>query len=142
GRVTRLIYGDRAYRLLRRADSAQTYIFRAEDRDDSPDVFVTRRDFASPRQLTATNPFPKDFAWTRSELISFKSDGGIPLKGILLYPANYDPSKKYPMIVYTYERLSQDLHTFVAPSERSYYNQTVWTLNGYFVLLPDIVFKP
>jgi dipeptidyl aminopeptidase/acylaminoacyl peptidase len=45
------------------------------------------------------------------------------------------------MIVYTYELLSQGLHNYVVPSERSYYNIAVWTAKGYFVLEPDIVFR-
>jgi dipeptidyl aminopeptidase/acylaminoacyl peptidase len=46
------------------------------------------------------------------------------------------------MIVYTYELLSQELHNYIVPSERSYYNRTAWTQNGYFVFTPDIVFRP
>lgn len=140
GQVQRLVYGDKAFRQLRKADSSNVFLYRAEDRADSPDIFVTGADFAAPRQVTHTNAFLGEYAWTREELLSFTSEGGRPLQGVLLYPANYDPSKKYPMIVYTYERLSDELHNWVAPSERSYYNQTAWTLEGYFVLMPDIVF--
>jgi acetyl esterase/lipase len=46
------------------------------------------------------------------------------------------------MIVYVYERLSQGVHNYVNPSERSPYNASVFTANGYFVLSPDIVFRP
>ena len=66
----------------------------------------------------------------------------MPLQALLYYPANYDPSKKYPMIVYTYELLTQGLHRYIAPRENDYYNATVFTQNGYFVLMPDIVFRP
>jgi dipeptidyl aminopeptidase/acylaminoacyl peptidase len=45
------------------------------------------------------------------------------------------------MIVYAYEMLSQGAHQFQPPSERSYYNFTAWTQQGYFVLMPDIVFR-
>jgi dipeptidyl aminopeptidase/acylaminoacyl peptidase len=60
---------------------------------------------------------------------------------VLLYPVNHDPARKYPMIVYTYEQLSQEAHLFEAPSERDYYNFVTWTNQGYFVMLPDIVFR-
>ncbi len=46
------------------------------------------------------------------------------------------------MIVYTYEIRSQTLHNYVVPSERSYYNFTAWTQQGYFVLQTDIVYRP
>lgn len=58
------------------------------------------------------------------------------------YPANYDAKKKYPMIVYTYERLSQGYHRSITPRENDYYNANVFTQHGYFVLMPDIVFRP
>lgn len=140
-KVERLLLADRALRSLSRADSAEVFLYSAETREQPREVFAVHGDFAAPRQLTATNGFLKDYAWTKSELVSFTSDGGIPLQGILLYPANYDPAKKYPMIVYTYEKLASGLHSFQAPSERSYYNYSVWTQHGYFVLMPDIVFK-
>ena len=79
---------------------------------------------------------------SKAELINFTSTVGRPLQGILYYPANYDATKKYPMIVYTYELLSQGLHRYIVPRENDYYNANVFTQNGYFVLMPDIVFRP
>src|SRR5690606_1768219 len=81
------------------------------------------------------------YAWGRSELVDFTTSTGRDLQAVLLYPADHDPSRQYPMIVYTYERLSQNLHNYVVPSERSYYNVNVFTAEGYFVLMPDIVYR-
>ena len=64
------------------------------------------------------------------------------LQGALYYPAGYEPGKQYPMIVYMYETLSDGVHRYVAPSDRDYYNTTVFTSQGYFVFQPDIVFRP
>ncbi|MEW5919127.1 MAG: prolyl oligopeptidase family serine peptidase, partial [Gemmatimonadota bacterium] len=126
---------------LTKADSADVYAFTRERFDDSPDWFVGGGDFKSARQLSRTNPFQSDYGWGRAELVNFRSGAGRPLQAALLYPANYDASRKYPMIVYPYELRSQLLHDYVAPSDRGYYNVNVWTANGYFVLLPDIVFR-
>src|SRR5436190_19382322 len=46
------------------------------------------------------------------------------------------------MIVYLYERLSDDVHRYVVPDERSPYNAAAFTSLGYFVLQPDILFRP
>ena len=137
----RLFLEDTRTTALFRADSSDTYAFTRERFDDSPDWFAGTGELRGARQVSRTNPFQKDFAWGRSELIGYKSAKGRDLQGALLYPANYDPSKKYPMIVNSYELMSQTLHQYSAPSERSYYNHTVWTQNGYFVLKPDIVFR-
>ncbi|MGH7677307.1 MAG: alpha/beta hydrolase family protein, partial [Gemmatimonadaceae bacterium] len=138
--VERLVLEDARFTNLRRADSADVYAFTRERFDDSPDIFIAGPDLRGARQRTTTNPQQANFAWGKSELVAFKSATGRDLQGVLYYPANYDPSKKYPMIVYTYELLSQELHNYVGPSW-SYYNRAVWTQNGYFVLTPDIVFK-
>ena len=138
--VERLMFDDARFARLIKADSTNTFAFTRERFDDSPDWFVGS-ELATAAQRSATNAFQSNYAWGKSELVDFKSASGQDLQAALYYPANYDPSKKYPMIVYTYELLSQNVHSYVVPSERSYYNITVFTANGYFVLTPDIVFK-
>jgi dipeptidyl aminopeptidase/acylaminoacyl peptidase len=137
----RLRFEDARLTRLAKADSADVFAFTIERFDDSPDWFVGGAALADARRVSETNPFQADRAWGRAELIDFRSAAGLDLQGVLLYPAGFDPSRRYPMIVYTYERLSQNLHQYVVPSERSYYNLNVFTANGYFVLMPDIVYR-
>jgi dipeptidyl aminopeptidase/acylaminoacyl peptidase len=137
----RLFLEDTRTTALFRADSSDVYAFTRERFDDSPDWFAGNAELRAARQISKTNPFQASYAWGHAELVSYKTPNGRELQGALLFPANYDPSKKYPMIVNSYELMSQTLHQFSAPSERSYYNHTVWTQNGYFVLKPDIVFR-
>ena len=118
------------------------FAFTEQDYDDSPDIFVSGADLKTPRQVSQTNPFQKDFLWGRSELVEYKSTRGEPLQGALVYPAGYEAGKKYPMIVYIYERLSQTLHLYSVPSERNPYDPSVFSAEGYFVLMPDIVYQP
>ena len=106
--VQRLVLADASIGGLAKADSADRYRVRAADvsrsrRTCSWPAPISR----TPQRWTQTNPFQKDYAWGKAELMNFTSTIGTPLQAILYYPANYDPSKKYPMIVYTYEMLSQ-----------------------------------
>ncbi len=142
GRVERLVLADASLRALAKADSAERYVYTRQRFDESPNAFVAGADLAQPVARTATNPFQADYAWGRAELMEFTSAIGRPLQAILYYPANYDPAKKYPMVVYTYELLSQDLHRYIVPREEDYYNTTTFLERGYFVLMPDIVFRP
>lgn len=142
GTISRLVFEDERLTRLARADSADVFVLRREDFDDSPDLFVGGPDLRNARQVTETNPFQAEFAWGRSELIEYRSETGRRLQGALFYPVAYDASREYPMIVYQYEILSPRVHGYVVPSERSYYNATVWTSQGYFVLMPDIVYRP
>lgn len=139
--VERLVLIDAGHSGLTRADSVDVFAFTRQRYDTSPNVFVGR-DLTNARAITATNPQQAGFAWGRVELMNFRSTIGVPLQGLIYYPANYDPSKKYPLIVYTYELLSQKLHDYIVPDDRNYYNATVFSQQGYFVLMPDIVFRP
>lgn len=141
GGVNRLIWLDQNVGSLAKAKDAEIYAYIMQDYDDSPDVFVGAADLKDSKQVTETNPFQSDFAWGYSELITYNTDKGRKLQGALFYPAGYEPGKKYPMIVYNYELLSQNVHRYVAPSDRSYYNISVFTTQGYIVLEPDIVFR-
>ena len=73
-------------------------------------------------------------------MVSFQSTDGIPLQGILYKPENFDPHKKYPMIVYLYEKLSQNLNHFVEPRPMDSINISYYVSNGYLVFTPDIVY--
>jgi len=141
GTVDRLVWLNKNVGSLAKAEDADVYGFTTQDYDDSPDIFVSGPDLGNARQISATNPFQGDYAWGRSELIDYETDQGRKMQGALIYPAGYEPGKKYPMIVYNYELLSQNVHRYVAPSDRSYYNTAVFMTHGYFVLQPDIVFR-
>lgn len=140
--VERLVFESAAVTSLTRAGEASVLAFMSQRHDDSPDVFVSGPSLAGARLVTRTNAFQADFAWSRSEIVSYRSEKGLPLQGALYYPAGYEPGRAYPMIVYLYERLSDNVHRYVTPSETSYYNTTVFTSQGYFVLQPDISFRP
>jgi len=63
------------------------------------------------------------------------------LQAALLYPANYEAGRTYPLVVFPYEITSNTLHTFYLPTETNPYNPTVLTQQGYFVLRPDIIYR-
>ncbi|MBL0171059.1 MAG: S9 family peptidase [Gemmatimonadaceae bacterium] len=142
GDVQRLALADASIASLSKADSTDRYAFVRQSFEESPNAYVAGADLATPQRWSETNAFQKEYAWGKAELMNFTSTIGKPLQAILYYPANYDAKKKYPMIVYTYELLSQGLHRYIVPRENDYYNANVFTQNGYFVLMPDIVFRP
>ncbi len=83
--------------------------------------------------MTDTNPFQSKYARTKISPGRLQNSHGVRLQGALFYPAGYEPGKKYPMIVYMYEKLSDGVHHYNAPSERSYYSTSAITSHG---LLP------
>jgi dipeptidyl aminopeptidase/acylaminoacyl peptidase len=127
---------------LAKASDADVFAWRSERWDDSPDVFVGGPRLDDARQVTETNPFQADFAWGRAELLDYTTDTGHDLQAILVYPADFQEGRQYPLILYQYERLSDGLHRYDPPSERDYYNYQAWSQAGYFVLMPDIAYEP
>ena len=140
--VTPLILDDRMIDRLGRAKEADVYAYVAQSFQDSPDAFVAGPDLKNAKQVTSTNAFQSDYAWGREEVIEYKTDKGARLQGALFYPPGFEPGKKYPMVVYMYERLSDGVHRYSSPSERDPYNPSVFTSLGYVFLQPDIVFRP
>lgn len=139
--TTTVLFTDARVLGLTKADEADRFVFRQERFDDSPDLFVSGPSLSDARQVTATNPFMGDFAWGRTELVEYENEWGRRLQGVLTYPANFDPSESYPVIVYQYELLSQGMHQFQLPDATQYYNQQIWSQDGYFVFRPDIVYR-
>lgn len=142
GEVRTLLREDARVLGLTRARDADRYALRKERWEDAPDVFVGGPSLNDLVQVTRTNPFQSDFAWGRSELIGYTTDAGHDLQAILVYPADFRPGQQYPLILYQYERLSDNVHVYDVPSRRDYYNYQVWSQQGYFVLMPDIVYEP
>ena len=85
------------------------FVYTRETYKDYPDYYVDRRRRSRTRQkLTDANPQQDKFAWSSgSKLVDYNSAKGDKLQGALFLPANYEPGKKYPTVVYIYEKLSQ-----------------------------------
>ena len=123
--------------------------------ENAPSVFLERSFEIPPRivsvnskkkekVLVASNSQQEQFYWGSSKLLTYTNKEGKVLKGALFYPANYNPAIKYPMVVCVYEKLSKELTTYVPPSAGAMTGFTIsnYTNDGYFVLLPDIVYVP
>lgn len=78
----------------------------------------------------------------RYEIFQYKTDLGTSNAALLL-PVNYDPKKKYPMIVNIYEELSHDVLFFLQPylNIMTGFNYMHYLMNGYIVLLPDLQYE-
>ncbi len=141
-RPTPLILEDQSVTGLAKAKDASVFGYTVQAFEHPPNVLVGGGDFKGARAVAKTNPFAADYAWGTSELVEYRNERAERLQGALFYPAGYVPGKKYPMVVYMYERLSDGLHRWSSPSDREPYNPAVFTSLGYIFLQPDIAFRP
>ncbi|WP_340106171.1 alpha/beta hydrolase family protein [Rhodohalobacter sp. 8-1] len=140
-RLQTLLYEEKQIARLDKAEGAEKFVYQAESATDSPDFFYAEESFDNPIALTNTNPQQEDYYWADDELVTFQNERGQKLQGRLLYPANYEPGKQYPMITYIYERRSQDMHSYTIPTRTSPYNFRRFSSEGYFVFQPDITYE-
>jgi dipeptidyl aminopeptidase/acylaminoacyl peptidase len=99
----------------------------------------THCEFLFKNSLTNLNPQQASYNWGTAELFKWKAYTGKQTEGIVYKPENFDPKKKYPMIVYFYERNNQTLHNYRSPAPTaSALNIPYFVSNGYIVFVPDI----
>jgi dipeptidyl aminopeptidase/acylaminoacyl peptidase len=136
-----LLLADAKYNFMKAGD-ADVFLFTRQTSVDFPNYYVASVDFSNGRRITDANPQQKEFAWSSgARLITYVSAKGDTLQGALYLPANYEPGRKYPLLVTIYERRSNLLNAYQNPNETSAPNRSVYTSRGYAVLDPDIAYK-
>lgn len=136
-----LVMAKAKYSDLVKAKDADLYIYDKGSYVNSPDVYVSK-DLKTETKLSNTNPQQQYYNWGTTELVKWETPKGYKSEGILYKPENFDPAKKYPMIVYFYEKLSESLYAYQAPAPTpSRLNITYFVSNGYLVFVPDISYE-
>ena len=127
---------------LKKAIDAETLIWTHENVSNSPDVWTSNLKFEHRHQLSDANPQQKMFIWPGVRLVHWDSFSGKKLEGLLYFPETIYPDRKYPMIVYFYERNADNLHAYTSPAPmRSTVNRTYFASNDYIVFIPDITYE-
>jgi dipeptidyl aminopeptidase/acylaminoacyl peptidase len=126
------------------AKNSNQLIVMQEDEKNAANIFsyTLKEEKQTPIAMTAINPQQANYNWMQSQLVKWKSYTGRTAEGILYLPEDFDAKKKYPMIVYFYERNNQTLHNYLAPSPTpSRLNIPFFVSRGYVVFVPDIWYK-
>ncbi len=137
-----LISGEFKLGTPKKAKDAEVVVFTKENFQTYPNLVTADLKFKKQVQISDAAPQQKDFLWGTAELVSWTSLDGRKMEGMLHKPENFDPSKKYPMIVNFYEKSSQGLYGYRMPeNHRSTIDYHYYTSNGYLVFNPDIYYK-
>ena len=136
----KLVMLDKAFGNLRKAKNADVFAFTLSRFEEFPNLWISGPTFTDMKKISDANPQQSGFVWGRSELIDYTNADGKALRALLVKPETFDPAKKYPLMVYIYEQLTNGLHRYVAPAPGTSINVTRYVSNGYVVLMPDIVY--
>ncbi|MDD4777348.1 MAG: prolyl oligopeptidase family serine peptidase [Fermentimonas sp.] len=122
-----------------KAKDEDIFVYQKSNFNTSPDLYITRDYWNRNEKLTDINPQMNDYNWGTAELFSWTSYAGIPLQGIVYKPEDFDPAKKYPVMIYFYEKHSDNLYSYFTPApSRSTVNIPFFVSRGYIVFTPDI----
>jgi len=133
-----LIFDDYNFGRLGKARNAEMFLFTRETFVDFPDYYATDGKFNKIVKQTDANPQQAEYQWGSRKLIDFNNKEGDRLQATLTLPANYEEGKKYPMLVYFYEKVSNQHHRYSMPTYDDRPHMSEYASDGYLVLMPDI----
>ncbi|HYN05952.1 MAG TPA: S9 family peptidase [Vicinamibacterales bacterium] len=135
GRITRVSGPDAlmasGFSLTR---DGRSMAFTASSPASLAEVFVTATQTFSPRALTTMTDQSKSFVLGTREVISWKSQDGTTIEGVLIKPADFDPARKYPLLCVIHGGPTGiDRPALLAPDAR-YYPSDIWAARGALIL--------
>ena len=143
GEFTPLLFTDHSYSGITFSPGKKFCLFRKQSFTEYPDIYRADAGFNRVVKVSDAARQQKAYNWGTSELTEWTDFNGKRVRGILCKPENFDPSRKYPMLVYFYEKKSDELHKYRIPAPvGTVINWVYCASNGYLVFIPDIEFTP
>jgi dipeptidyl aminopeptidase/acylaminoacyl peptidase len=102
-RMEDLIKDCNLYRGLQMSKDGQKFFYSFSDGDHPSDLYMTDSRFSQRVRLTELNSWIQSRKLTTSELVRYLDADGNRLYGILYYPVDYAPGRKYPLVCEIYE---------------------------------------
>jgi len=109
--------------------------YRGSGANAYPEIYSLVPDAGKPVQLTHASDQLKGFDTAKREVVQWKSGDGATVEGILIKPTDFDPKKKYPLLVVIHGGPTGiDLPSIAADR---YYPIEHWVAKGALVLKPN-----
>ena len=139
---SKLIMDDYSFAFPRKAKNVDKLLWRKQSISTYPDLWVSNLRIEKAQKLSNANPQQKDYNWGTVEMVNWVNMEGNDNQGLLYKPENFDPKKKYPVIIYFYRLHTDNIHRHYFPKpSRSIINPIFYASNEYLVFVPDIHYK-
>ncbi len=140
--LKQLIFDSFNFFSLIKAKQSNHFIWRKMSVKEYPDLWYSDDSFKEPLKISYVNPQQEKYNWATAELVKWKTFDNKTEEGLLYKPENFDPNKKYPMIVYFYDLKSDGLFYHYSPKpSRSTISPIYYASNGYLVFMPNIRYE-
>ncbi len=129
--MTRLLIDSNLYSQWHLTEQGDRFIYQMSDGDLPGDYYIADSELNNIKRLTDLNPWMRDKKISKSQLVNYRDADGNELWGILYYPVDYEPGKKYPLVCEIYESFF-----------RNGYRMSMQLLanEGYFAFRPSVSF--
>jgi dipeptidyl aminopeptidase/acylaminoacyl peptidase len=114
----------------------KTFAFMTEDATHTTEIYISSVAPFAPRKLTDMTAQVRDWKLGTVDVISWKSQDGTIIEGVLHKPADYDPARKYPLFVMIHGGPTGTSEPTLSPGEYAYPIQTFLS-KGALVLEPN-----
>jgi dipeptidyl aminopeptidase/acylaminoacyl peptidase len=142
GQMKELVYEDASFSNPSKASKADVYLYTRQTFTEFPDLRVAGVDFKNSRKISDANPQQSEYLWGHRILFDFKDHDGHRLQGLLTIPDDYKQGEKRPMLVNFYEKNSQNMYRYSAPTFLTSMGSMPIeaTTRGYITMIPDVYF--
>ena len=130
--------------LVAKAREADKYIFTKEAYDVYPDLWYSDHNFLPADRVTNFDSTISQYTFGKMHLMDYVSAVGDTLQGYYIVPDDFDPSKRYPTVVFFYELQSDDAYRFsngMMPWNNHLPTGPMYASDGYVLFFPDIRFQ-
>jgi dipeptidyl aminopeptidase/acylaminoacyl peptidase len=138
----RIKYEENKISVIAKAKSKLKFLFFKQKYDMFPDVWVSDSTFSFQLQVSDVHPELKDYNFGKTELVSWVNSKGDSLRGWVIKPETMEQGKKYPMLVYFYDKMSDLYNSFFTPKMNHRPCYPIYTGKNYVIFHPDIKYQP
>ncbi|MBC7125291.1 MAG: S9 family peptidase, partial [Bacteroidales bacterium] len=130
------------YRYLSKAKNSNALIWQRESFNEYRDLWIGSMNFLAQTKISNANPELNNFRLGTVKLYKWIDFNRDSVEGLLYLPDDFDPNRKYPMMVYFYQTHTENLFNFYDPKpSRSVISPSMFVSNGYIVFMPNIKYQ-
>lgn len=124
---------------LQSSNDGKNFIW-TEENYNKPPVVMTKTESSASRTVYQYNAQDKGAKTITKKQLYYKGVNNEDLQASLFLPANFDSKKKYPVVLWIYEKQQEFTDKYLVPTfkNRRGFNARLLLESGYMVLIPDI----
>lgn len=139
--ATKIYMENNLTKFIAKAKNANTYLFSKESYDIFPDLWLADSNFNLNKRITDINPQLSEYNFGKMRIMDYVSAVGDTLQGYYILPDNFDANKRYPVVIFFYEIMSNDAYKFTMPWNNHLPQGPTYAGDGYVLFFPDVKFK-